>query len=399
MNLRLIALIILFASGPAAAGGIWLYDLGAPSAGRSAAGSVASAEDAVTAFSNPAGMTLLKETGFVAGINALYVTAEFDPGPATTNTGGGGGNAGGFSPGGGFYYANRHSDRTQWGVALNSWFGLGLDYDDDWAGRYFSQEADIFSVALTGTVSHRINDRFSIGGGLSALMGELTVITAVNNAADGLEDGTINLESDDVGVGFNIGLMYEVSDATRFGLTYRSEIDLELGDVLGGEDIGPTILAQLQQLGLQPGAKVDLADVGWQDWSEFGVIGITVKQDNPISLTTPTRYDDTWRIAVGMEYELQPGKWKLATGISYDSSPVKPAHRTPEFPVDQQIRLSVGLHRHTGKRFDWALSYTYVDSGTGRMNASLGDLTGRIQGDYSPYNVHALAFSLIGEFR
>ncbi len=404
------------------AAGIWLYDLGSPSSGRSAAGSVASAEDAVTAFSNPAGMSLLEHSGWVAGVNALYVNADFEPGPETTVPGGGGDNAGGFSPGGGLYYANRHSDRTQWGLALNSWFGLGLDYDDDWSGRYFAQESEIFTVALTGTVSRRLSDRVSVGGGLSVLYGELTVESAVNNVLDGLEDGQIDINSDDVGLGFNFGVMLEASEATRFGLTYRSEVELDLDNALSGSGIGPTLLAALQQMGLQPGATIDLdvvipqavllgvyhrvsdrfqimGDVGWQDWSEFGSIGISINQENPVSLTTPSKYDDTWRAAVGMEWEFKPGEWTLSSGISYDSSPVSSTVRTPELPVDRQIRLSVGLHRHSGRRFDWSVSYTYVDSGTGGMNIGLGPLTGNIQGSYSPYNVHSLAFSLIGKPR
>ena len=422
MKLRIFTLIILFIGSPALAGGIWLYDLGSPSSGRSGAGSVASAEDAVTAFANPAGMTLLEHSSLVVGLTALYVNAEFEPGPGNNESGGNGGNAGGFSPAGGVYYVNRHSERTQFGLTFNSWFGLGLDYDDDWVGRYFAQEADIFTIALTGTVSRRLSDRVSIGGGLSVVQGELTVKSAVNNVLDGLEDGQIDIDSSDTGFGFNLGYMFEASAATRIGLTYRSQVDIELDDILRASGIGPTLEATLQQMGLGPGSTIDLdvvipqaltlgvyhrvsdrlelmGDIGWQDWSEFGVMGITVSQENPISLTTETRYEDTWRVALGMEWALEPGKWKLSSGISYDSSPASSESRTPEFPVDRQIRLSVGLHRHTGRRFDWSVSYTYVDSGNGRMNESLGFLTGTIDGSYSPYNVHSLAFSLIHDFR
>ena len=127
-------------------------------------------------------------------------------------------------------------------------------------------------------------------------------------------------------------------------------------------------------------------------------MGISINQDAPVALTTPTRYDDTWRVALGAEWVLEPGKWKLSSGISYDSSPASSEIRTPELPVDRQVRYSIGLHRHGGRRFDWSLAYTYVDSGSGRMNASLGDLTGTIEGSYPPYNVHSLAFSLLRDF-
>jgi len=413
-------LILLFALGmpvPGWASGIWLYDLGAPSMGRAGAASAASAEDAATAFANPAGMALLDDSGLVAGVAGLFVSSNFRPGPETTESGGGGGDAGGFSPAAGVYYVNRHSETTQWGLTLNSWFGLGLDYDDDWAGRYFTQEADIFTMALTGTVSRRLSDRVSIGGGLSVVYGELSVETAINNALDGLEDGRLDIKSDDIGFGFNAGLMVEISLQTRMGFTYRSQVDLELDDVLRAHDVGPTLQALLAQAGLA-GSVVDLevvipqavslavwhrvsdrlvimGDVGWQDWSEFGRIGINVSSNPPLGLTTPTRYDDTWRVGLGAEWALQNRPWKISAGVSYDSSPVSTADRTPEFPLDRQIRLSVGLHKHHGKRFDWAVTYTYVDSGTGEINAALGEFTGRIQGVYDPYDVHTLGFHII----
>jgi len=413
----LILLIALGAPVPGLAGGIWLYDLGAPSMGRAGAGSAASAEDAATGFANPAGMTLLDDSSLVIGVTGLFVSSKFQPGPATTESGGGGGDAGGFTPGSGVYYVNRHSERTQWGLTLNSWFGLGLDYDDDWAGRYFTHEADIFTMALTGTVSHRLSDRVSIGGGVSAVYGELTVETAINNALDGLADGRLDINSDDYGFGFNAGLMFEVSPETRLGFTYRSQVDLGLDDVVRATGVGPTLQAALDEIGLT-GSVVDLdvvipqavsiaawhrvsdrltimGDVGWQDWSEFGRMGISISSDPLMSLTTPTRYEDTWRVGLGAEWALRNRPWKISAGVSYDSSPVSPADRTPEFPLDRQIRLSVGLHIHHGKRFDWAVTYTYVDSGSGKINASLGEFTGRIQGAYDPYDVHTLGFHII----
>ncbi len=418
MALTLLACAATFGhAGPARAGGIWLYDLGAPSMRRAGAGSAASAEDAATAFSNPAGMAFLQKSGLVVGAAGLFINSKFQPGPETTETGGGGSDAGGFTLGGGLYYANRSSEDTQWGLTLNSWFGLGLDYDDDWAGRYFTQEADIFTVALTGTVSRRIGDRFSIGGGLSAVYGELTVEAAINNALDGLDDGKLSVNSDDVGYGFNIGLMMEPGPGTRLGLTYRSQVDFDLDDVISATGVGPTLQDMLNSSGLansKVGAEVVIpqgvslaiwhrlsdrvelmADVGWQDWSEFGKIGVNISTVPPVSLTTPTRYDDTWRVGLGTEWALQDRPYKVSAGISYDSSPVSSADRTPEFPLDRQIRLSLGLHKHRAERFDWAVTYTYVDSGKGKIDASLGALTGRLQGEYDPYDVHTLAFHII----
>ncbi len=68
---------------------------------------------------------------------------------------------------------------------------------------------------------------------------------AVNNSAvpgqAGQSDGKLKIEDDDVAYGFNLGLMLTPRDGTRFGLTYRSEVDLEFRDTASLNNIGTGI--------------------------------------------------------------------------------------------------------------------------------------------------------------
>lgn len=68
------------AGEPAVAGGLGLYEVGAPDLGTASAGRAALAEDASTAWGNPAGMTRLDGTQVLVGLQPIIVTAEFDPG-------------------------------------------------------------------------------------------------------------------------------------------------------------------------------------------------------------------------------------------------------------------------------------------------------------------------------
>lgn len=120
------ALIGLVFSTPAWAGGLALYELGTPDVGTAAAGWSARAQDASTAFTNPAGMTRLERSQMLAGVQPLYVNAEFDTGSSTFG-GGDGGNAGGLVPAPGLYYVHDLTQEWKLGVAAASYFGLGLD--------------------------------------------------------------------------------------------------------------------------------------------------------------------------------------------------------------------------------------------------------------------------------
>jgi len=75
-------------SQTAEAAGLILYEMGTPDVGTAAAGRTALAEDASTAFGNPAGMTRLEGSQWLVGIQPFVVDLEFDAGPGTTTPGG-----------------------------------------------------------------------------------------------------------------------------------------------------------------------------------------------------------------------------------------------------------------------------------------------------------------------
>lgn len=90
-------------AGIARAGGLFLTEMGTPDLGTAAAGRAALAEDAATAFGNPAGMARLDQSQLLVGIQPAYAISRFDRDSGTTTSGGNGGNAGGFIPGMGLY--------------------------------------------------------------------------------------------------------------------------------------------------------------------------------------------------------------------------------------------------------------------------------------------------------
>jgi long-chain fatty acid transport protein len=134
-----VALLILIMCPSIRAGGLWLYEEGTPDLGTAGAGRAAAAKDASTAAGNPAGMTRLKGSQLTAGAQALLPEIKFDADDSSFG-GGNGGNAGYFTPTAALFYVHSMTSDFKLGVAVGSYFGLGLDYDDDWAGRYYFQE-------------------------------------------------------------------------------------------------------------------------------------------------------------------------------------------------------------------------------------------------------------------
>ena len=398
------------------AGGLYLYETGIPDVSTAFAGLAARAEDASTAFSNPAGMTRLTGTQMLIGIQPLIIEAEFDPGSGTTASGGDGGNAGGVMPAGGSYFVFDTSEKCKIGLSLNSFAGLGLDYDDDWAGRYYVQNTVLTTFALSPSIGFRVSDKLSFGAAVHFVYGSTETKVAVNNVLNALPDGSMKIEDTTFGIGGRLGVLVEPRSDLRIGLVYQTPIQLDFSDSPDFDNLGPglaflapraldtvdmsmTLPQQVMaSVMFQATDKLDLmANVGWQDWSEFGQDIVTVHTVGQNELTTSIDYDDTWHFAVGTRYALTP-QWRVSVGVAYDSSMADDDTRSPTLPVDRTWRYAGGVHYAWSEDLKLDLGYEYIDTGKAEIDVERGPLAGRLQGDYDPNAIHVINLSIAYRF-
>jgi long-chain fatty acid transport protein len=411
-----VVLVVLIASSPAAlAGGLLLYEVGTPDTGLASAGWAARAEDAATILTNPAGMSRLEGTDLLMGLQVLYADIGFTPDERTTVDGGDGGNPVGLFPGGGVYYVRSMSERVRLGLAVAGNFGLGLDYDDDWAGRYYVQDGTLIGMSVLPSISWKVNDRFSIGAALNATYGIFDTKVAINNVNPLLDDGSLSLDDTVWGFGGNVGFLFEPNEDTRYGLTYTSAVDLDFGDVPVWDGLGDTISTILEERGLLD-AEIDmsltvpqtamwsfvrdlndrwslLGNLGWQDWSAFGQVDIGIGTEEPTDLTVDKNFKDTWHVALGAQSKRDSG-WSYNFGMAYDSSCIDDADRTPTLPVGEAWRFGFGALRKVKPNLELGLAYELAWGGTLPVDQERGPLAGRIAGEYADTMMHFFGLSL-----
>jgi len=397
----LLILSFMFSSSSMAAG-LVLYEQAAPDMGVASAGRQASGQDATIASANPAGMTLLDRSQLVTGLLGIDVHAEFEADNATFG-GGNGGNAGSFVPSGNFAYVESLSPDLKLGVAVASVFGLGVDYGNDWSGRYYSQEGELMTMFLNTGIGYRLNDWLSIGAGINVVYSELTQEVAINSLGP-QPDGKITLDSDDVGYGFNLGVLAELSKRTRIGLSYRSKVELDFDDASSVSGVLPPLSTILEIVGANGKREVDMqltiptivmasvyhelddqwavmGNIGWQRQSEFGKTSISIGSPNASEFTADRNFDDTWHFALGTQYRLAD-PWLLSVGFAYDESPVEDKYRTPDMPLDRQYRYATGIQYDLNEDVTIGAAYTFLDTGDARIeqfSVAKGDLVGKYE--------------------
>jgi len=294
-----------------------------------------------------------------------------------------------------------------------------LEYENDWVGRYYVREVTLQALGVQPALAYQVTDWLSVGAGVVALYGVLEEKVAVNNIGPNQPDGKLKIEDSDWTYQVNLGILVEPRKGTRFGLTYLSEGDLEFKDKPTFSNLGPGLDVILRNNGLLDGKiKIDftmpqqvmlsayhefndrwalMGNLGWQDWSEFGKLGVTVASEDTSSLTIDRNYNDTWHVAVGAQYRVAD-PWRLTAGIAYDSSMVDDKDRTPDLPVGESWRFGLGAGYDWSKKLALGVGYTFFWSGDLDMDVNRGLLAGRVSGTYENTSMSFINFYLNWKF-
>ena len=400
------------------AGGLMLYEIGTDNTGLANAGAAARAQGPSTIASNPAGMSYLPGTQITAGLQVLYGDLSFDRDSNTNVPGSGSGNALDPIPGGSFFVTHQLDDHWSVGFGQYGDFGLAENYDNNWSGRYFAQNASVLGVSMVPSVAYRFNDQWSVGIGVKAMYGMLKADTAIDRSPFGLtdrSDGQFKYRDNDWGFGANVGVIYAPQPGTRLGLTYTSKVDLNFEDKLDVKGDGPLLrrldnantqldmtvpqtvtLSLFQQLDRQWAL---LASVNWQDWSEFGQVGVQVDTtaNNAQSTTIDANYKDTWHLSLGAQYQAtQQLLWNV--GVAYDSSAVSDSNRTVTVPMAESWRLATGATYALNKDTDVNVSWAMVWLGDMPVDQSKTVSGDRISGQFDSAWIQAVTGNMTWRF-
>jgi long-chain fatty acid transport protein len=401
--------------------------------GNAFAGGAASAEDASTIWFNPAGMTRIKGNQLVIGGHLIAPSFDFDNKGSSTALGApivadGSNDGGRFAVVPNFYYVHSLSNDLKVGVGINAPFGLATKYDSDWVGKYQAIESEIVTINVNPSIAMQVTPNLSVGFGVSIQYIDATLnnkidftsicfaVSAGATTCGGVpgsttNDGFAHLEADDISYGFNLGLLYNTSEKTRVGLSYRSEIkhDLE-GDAdftiptavatgFGPLSAGISATFSNTNIDVQPDLPASMslsihhqwsshvavmADATWVGWSS--VPNLTIKFENPLLADSveELRLKDNIRLSVGATYTTD-GPWTFRTGFAYDEGAARnAATRSSRFPDNDRYWLTFGASYQLNESMSIDTGYAHIfvpDTKINRIGGSTSLLLGEYESD------------------
>lgn len=405
----------LYTAALAKAGCLAVCVLGAAAkadVGPALSGITARANDASTVFWSPAGITRIKKPELMTQASVVGMESQFNVDESNTR-GGDASHDSSFLMVPGLYYAHPLDERAALGVSITAPAGFGNEYGKSWSGRYLSEEATLAFVAITGTFGYQVTDRWSIGGGPMLMYTKSESKARVNNLFR--SDGRVKLTEDGFGFGWQLGVMFDISDSARIGAVYRSEINPDLSGKPKFKNLDPLLESVLKAKGLHnQEVNVDLKvpqqvqvgyfqefkdkwsftlDAVWIDTSEFKIEHVSVGSE---SVSLPATFKDAWAFSAGLRYQYRPDL-AFSFGAMHMSSPATDSKRVLPLPLDRTIAVGAGVE-WKWKDFDVHTSLNYVDLGDGKLDQGDDGPAGRVKGSFDFYHALVLDLQFIKRF-
>jgi long-chain fatty acid transport protein len=335
---------------------------------------VAVVNSAEVAFFNPAGMAYLDNKFNVSvGGNALFAETKFQNSQynwtaSTSNLGTP------FS----VYATYRITDWLTAGLAVYTPYGSSVEWDQNWQGAHLVNNIDLQAIFVQPTVSIRMGEHFSVGGGPIYATGSVVFNRNLATPGNLSENADVTLDGKGITAwGYNVGMMFNPTEKIRLGLNYRSEIIMEArdGDATFGElpvllendpRFAPTTFnadlplpAEVTAgLSVQVSEKLLLAfDYNYALWDVYEAL--TVEFASGTTSVNPRNYQNASTYRLGAQYTATE-KFTFRAGWYFDESPVQDGYFAPETPRNDSMGFTGGLTYQVNKKLGIDFSFLYL---------------------------------------
>lgn len=294
-------------------------------------------------------------------------------------------------------------DNLKAGITINTPYGSGIDWGNNWPGSMLNQSVKIQVFNIQPTVSYKILPNLSIGAGLMIAWGNVDLNKGLVNpetfdkvllsqgAPESMLFGStapasVNIKGTaEVVAGFNVGAMWDINDKITIGASYRSKMDMKVksGDAkltyanefaqqqlsqLVGID-GANFKAQLPAVAVltmgisyKPIEKLIIAfDAQLSDWSKYKRLNIDFLDEKLVAFdqNLPKNYKDSWAFRLGAQYALTD-RFDVRAGFIVDTTPVDEDYFNPETPGMTRLEPTIGFSFRPMPRVSIDLAFTYV---------------------------------------
>lgn len=243
-------------------------------------------------------------------------------------------------------YVRPMSDRLSAGLGIFAVSGMGVDYPTN---IYLSSALTSYlNARFAPAVAYKLNDVFSVGVALNAMMAQMEYDVA-GNLPPSSGGQAKHSTATSWGFGGTVGVKAKVNEMVTFGAAYETKSwfqDFSF-DVAGGTDKLTFDQPQVVSVGaaVRPvGMLLLAADVQWINWSDtMGKNLPEYSQSQPTTMPWNMNWKDQWVVKFGAQVTPMKGL-DLRVGYDYGAMPLDQARAFENlvFPAVAEHHITLG---------------------------------------------------------
>lgn len=391
--LTLLASGVCSLSSQAMASAFQLWEQDGASVGNYHAGYAALANDASTAFYNPAGLTRFKNQQFVLAADAIIVDFKYKgsisvstlaPPVQTQDVTSQGGT---FSIVPAFHYVTPLNSWIAFGFSIDAPFGLDTSYGRNDYTQFAATLSSLKVIDVSPVLAFQLTDKFSFGLGpdLQRMYAELDQVGAAISPAV-YANGTN--KANDTAYGYHLGALYEFSPETRVGISYHSQVVHHLtgsstfegplveflsggtlDSIRSGSAKTKVTLPAYTALSLYHRFNSQFAAMGSVIYTQWNVFNRVVLKNiagaenfqlsRDITVNLPENYHNSWNFSLGGDY-YATDQITLRGALGYDQTPLSNRYRDLRLPDNDRYVIALGGHYQATKAWGFDLGWTHL---------------------------------------
>lgn len=328
---------------------------------------------------NPGALAMIRGNGIQVGANLIYSGIAYQPFESgqvyrTENPTG--------TPFHAFAAFGAEDSNLKFGLGIYTPYGSTVRWEDNWAGRFDLTQLSLQAIFVQPTVSYKISDQLSIGGGFIYSFGGVNLQRDIREIyLGGTEYGSAELDGRARGLGYNLGIYYEPTEKFSVGINYRSRVNMKVNE--GTATFRKSPMIPDSQIPSQTGFTSELplpshlalgfsfrpsdnftigADISRTGWGAYE--SLTFVYDDAVAGQTqtvnPRNYETSYAYRIGAEYAIVEN-FRLRAGTYFDETPVQDGYMTPESPDANTVGLTGGFGLNLGDNFIVDASFLYIN--------------------------------------
>ena len=293
-----------------------------------------------------------------------------------------------------FHYVSTAYDNLRWGVSLTAPGGLTKRWNTP-AQKAYAEEFTLKIVELSPSLSYRVNDQFSVAGGLRLIYSE--GIVKSNSDAMSLLIGNPranvarDMKGDTIEFGYNLAMSYRPTEDISLAATYRSNVDLDeegtatlsaAGAAIyhGDASVSVPLPAVLSIAASKTWEKTFTLELVYERtfWSEYKTLDfeygganlgpLTPAFDTPI----PKDWRDTNTFRIGATVAMENGITAMM-GFALDETPVPEKTIGFELPDSDAKIFSMGFRYQQTENLSWGMAFLYDAKDPNTLTKGIAD--------------------------